>query len=165
MRPSVYVETTIPSYLTARPSPHPLRAGHQQATRAWWAGRAAFDLYIGRLVVEVCQDGDASAAADRLAALAGIPMLADVPAADGLAAALIRDVPLPAKAAGDAVHIAVAAVYGMAYLLTWNCRHLANATLRPQVEAVCRAAGYLPPIICTPEELATAPPTGGPTDG
>jgi len=67
---------------------------------------------------------------------------------------LLRDVPLPPKAASDALHIATAAVHGMEYLLTWNCTHIANVTFRPQIEAVCRAAGYEPPLICTPEELS-----------
>jgi len=73
----------------------------------------------------------------------------------GLAEALLRDVPLPQKAAADALHIATAAVHGMQYLLTWNCTHIANVALRPRIEAVCRAAGFEPPLICTPEELPT----------
>ena len=77
-----------------------------------------------------------------------------------LAEALLRGVPLPEKAAADALHIATAAVHGMLYLLTWNCKHIANVTLRPQIEAVCRAAGFAPPLICTPEEL----PDGGRVD-
>ena len=76
-----------------------------------------------------------------------------------LADSLIRDVPLPQRAA-DAIHIALAAFHGLDYLLTWNSKHIANVTLRPRIEAVCRAAGYEPPLICTPEEL----PTGGQDD-
>src|SRR5437588_9710250 len=73
MKPTVYVETTIPSYLTAWPSRDLVRAAHQQITREWWARRDRFDLYASRLVVQECQGGDPEAAADRLAALAGIP--------------------------------------------------------------------------------------------
>jgi predicted nucleic acid-binding protein len=87
--------------------------------------------------------------------LAGIPLLEQEAEAGELAAALLREVPLPPNAAADALHIATAAVHGMQYLLTWNCTHLANATLRPRIEAVCRAAGFEPPLICTPEELPT----------
>lgn len=161
MKPTVYAETTIPSYLTAWPSRDLVRAAHQQLTREWWARRKAFDLYASRLVVQECQAGDAQAAADRLAALAGVPLLEQGPEVAELAEALIRDVPLPEKAAADALHIATAAVHGVQYLLTWNCTHIANAALRPRIEAVCRAAGFEPPLICTPEEL----PTEGLTDG
>src|SRR5438309_11532938 len=99
MKPTVYVETTIPSYLTAWPSRDLVRAAHQQITREWWARRDGFDLYSSRLVVQECQAGDAQAAADRLAALAGIPLLEQEAAMGELAEALVRDVPLPAKAA------------------------------------------------------------------
>lgn len=153
MKPTVYIETTIPSYLTAWPSRDLVRAAHQQITREWWAHRKGFDLYSSRLVVQECQAGDAQAAADRLAALAGIPLLELEAAVAELAEALVRGVPLPAKAAADGLHIATAAVHGMHYLLTWNCTHIANVALRPQIEAVCRAAGFEPPLICTPEEL------------
>src|SRR5437762_1091069 len=126
MKPTVYVETTIPSYLTARPSRDLVRAAHQQITREWWTRRQGFDLYLSRLVVQECQAGDAQAAADRLIALAGIP-LSDQGADMGESAdTLMRGVPLPEKAAADALHIATAAGHGMQYLLTWNCTHIAN---------------------------------------
>ncbi|MFO0850565.1 MAG: type II toxin-antitoxin system VapC family toxin [Gemmataceae bacterium] len=161
MKPRVYVETTIPSYLTAWPSRDLVRAAHQQITREWWGRRAAFELCSSRLVVEECRAGDPTAAAQRLAALAGVPLLELTAGAAVLAAALVRDVPLPERATADALHVAVTATHGVRYLLTWNCAHLANVTLRPQIEAVCRAAGYDPPLICTPEELAP----GGESDG
>ncbi len=153
MKMRIYVETTVPSYLAAWPSRDLIRAAHQQITREWWAKRGAFELYTSRLVVKECQAGDSQAAADRLAVLAGIPLLEQAPDVADLAEALVQRVPLPAKAAADALHIAVAAVNGMDYLLTWNCTHIANVTLRSRIEAVCRAAGYEPPLICTPEEL------------
>jgi hypothetical protein len=155
MRPTVYIETTIPSYLTAWPSRDLVRAAHQQITREWWARRDRFDLYLSRLVVQECQAGDQVAAADRLATLAGIPLLEQTVEAGQLAQALVRGVPLPEKAGADALHIAIAAFHGMQYLLTWNCTHIANVMLRPQIEAVCRAAGCEPPLISTPEELLT----------
>lgn len=153
MKPRVYIETTIPSYLTAWPSNDLLRAAHQQVTREWWDKRAAFDLYISQLVVIECQAGDPKAAAERLAALTGLPILDQTTEVATLAEALVREVPLPPRAGADAVHIATAAVHGMHYLLTWNCTHIANATLRPRIEEVCRAAGCEPPLICTPQEL------------
>jgi hypothetical protein len=154
MKPTVYVETTVPSYLTAWPSRDLVRAAHQQITCEWWNHRGEFDLYLSRLVVQECEGGDAQAALDRLAALKGIPLLAQGPEVSALAESLMRDVPLPEKAAADSLHIATAAVHRMKYLLTWNCAHIANVVLRPKIEAVCRAAGFEPPLICTPEELS-----------
>jgi hypothetical protein len=153
MKPTVYVETTIPSYLTAWPSRDVVRAGEQQVTRDWWARRSEFELRVSSLVLLECSAGDADAAALRLAALDGVPVLAQAAEAETLAEALLREVPLPAKAGADALHIAVAAVNGVAYLLTWNCTHIANAALRPRIEAICRQMGYEPPVICTPTEL------------
>lgn len=154
MKPTVYVETTVPSYLTAWPSRDLVRAAHQQITREWWNHRDEFDLYLSRLVVQECEGGDAQAASDRIAALKGIPLLAQGPEVSALAESLMRDVPLPEKAAADSLHIATAAVHRMKYLLTWNCAHIANVVLRRKIEAVCRAAGFEPPLICTPEELS-----------
>jgi predicted nucleic acid-binding protein len=153
MKPRVYVETTIPSYLTAWLSRDLIRAAHQQITQEWWRKRDDYELYSSRLVVQECREGDPKAAADRLAALAGIPLLKETNEVSLLAEALLRDVPLPQKAASDAVHIATAAVHRMSYLVTWNCTHIANATLRARIESVCRNAGFEPPLICTPEEL------------
>lgn len=147
MKPTVYVETTVPSYLTAWPSRDLVRAGD------WWARRSEYELRVSSLVLLECGAGDPNAATQRLAALEGVPVLAQVPEAEALAEALLREVPLPARAAADALHIAVAAVNGFAYLVSWNCAHIANAALRPRIEAVCRQAGFEPPVICTPREL------------
>jgi hypothetical protein len=119
----------------------------------WWARRGEFDMYSSRLVVQECQAGDPQAAADRLTAMAGIPWLEQTAEITQLTKALLRGVPLPAKAASDALHIAIAAVHGMQYLLTWDCTHIANAALRPRIETECRTARHQPPLICTPQEL------------
>lgn len=96
---------------------------------------------------------DADAAARRLAAAAGIALLEPTPAVAALAAALRARARLPERAAADAVHVAFAAVHGVDYLLTWNLRHIANAELRPAMEAACREVGYAPPVIATPDAL------------
>ncbi len=153
MKPTVYVETTIPSYLTAWPSRDVVRAGEQQVTRDWWARRSAYELRVSSLVLLECGAGDAEAAASRLAAMDGVPVLAVTPEAEALAEVLLREVPLPARAAADALHVAVAAAHGVSYLVIWNCTHIANATLRPRIEELCRRSGYEPPVICTPKEL------------
>jgi hypothetical protein len=155
MRPKIYIETTIPSYLAAwRPSRDLVRAAHQQITREWWQSRRSeFDLYVSQLVIQEVGSGDQVAAAERLEVLEGISVLAVSDDATDLASALVQGAPLPPKASVDALHIAIAVVNGMDYLLTWNCTHIANATLRGGIESICRSKGYEPPVICTPEEL------------
>ena len=154
MKPRVYLETTIPSYLTAWPSRDLVRAAHQQSTREWWEQRhSQFELFISQVVLRECQAGDPVAAAERLEVLRDLPLLEQTEEATALAQTLRGGVPLPDRAAVDALHIGIAAVHGMDYLLTWNCTHIANATLRGQIESVCRASGYEPPVICTPDEL------------
>jgi hypothetical protein len=154
MKPKAYLETTVVSYLTARPSRDLITAAHQQITQQWWeTRRASFDLFVAPPVIQEAQAGDREAAARRIAALQDIPLLTLSEEATGLAQALIAPGPLPANAVIDALHIAIAAVNGMHYLLTWNCTHIANAAIRSDIEDVCRAQGYEPPVICTPEEL------------
>jgi len=155
MLPSrVYVETTVVSYLTGWPSRDVVIAGHQQVTREWWnARRLHYELCVSQLVLSEASAGDSQAAQERLAVLRPMTVLETTNTALELAKALIEGGALPTKAAGDALHIAVAAVHAVPYLLTWNCRHLANAMMRPMIESVCAAKGSKAPIICTPEEL------------
>lgn len=154
-RPRVYLETSVLSYLTAWPSRDVVRIAHQQITVEWWARRAAFDLFVSDLVLDEISRGDAAAAERRVEAASGLVALTATTAAEDLAASLLRGAALPPKAALDALHVAIAAVHGMHFLLTWNCAHIANAAMRPRIESVCRSGGYEPPIICTPEELQT----------
>jgi hypothetical protein len=140
MKSKVYLETTIVSYLMAAPTKEVVQAAHQQLTRQWWAGRDRFDLYISRAVVAEAR-GDAKAAARRVRALRGIPRLAAGARGARLAEAILQSGALPPKAQIDAVHVGVAAVNGMDYLLTWNLRHLANAVLRGKIEEAVRGAG------------------------
>jgi predicted nucleic acid-binding protein len=154
MNPSVYIETSIIGYLTSRFSSSLLTAANQQLTREWWEkNRGQFRLYISRYVIDECAAGDDAAAAERMEAIREIPELELSDSVSVLATTLIEHVPLPENAEVDALHIATAAVHGIEYLLTWNCRHIANASLRPRIESVCRDTGFEPPIICTPQEL------------
>ena len=154
MKPRVYIETTIPSYLTGWTSQVLLRAAHQQATREWWETRRGdFDLFISDLVIRECEDGDPAAAALRLAAIDGIPTLDAGDESVRLSRELLATLPLPAKAAGDALHVAIAIVGRMDYLLTWNCTHIANAMFFGRIEDVCRRNGFVPPRMCTPINL------------
>ena len=154
MKPKIYLETTIPSYLTSRPSRDLVMAAHQQITREWWdTQRDAFDLFVSQMVLDEVSSGDPEAAARRLGLLKPLPLLNPHDEEAELAQALLKQAALPARAAADALHIAIAVVNGMDYLLTWNCTHIANAALRNRIETVCRSKGFEVPIICTPEEL------------
>lgn len=154
MKPKLYLETTVPSYLTAWPSRDLIRAGHQQITREWWqVRRARFDIYISQFVLDEAGAGDSEAARERLAALRGFPLLDPTDEVVELAEALTASLVLPKQAVTDAVHIALAAVHGMHFLLTWNCAHIANAEMVPAIESACRERGFECPVICTPEEL------------
>ena len=154
MKPTVYIETSIPSYLTARISNDLRVAANQNTTIEWWETRRPdFELFISEFVVTESSLGDPEAADKRLATIADLPELAISDAARTLAKALISEGPIPPKAEIDAYHIAVAAVNGIEYLLTWNCTHIANAVMRSKIEDVCRKHGFEPPIVCTPLEL------------
>ena len=154
MKAKVYIETSIPSYLTARPSNDIRAMANQNTTIEWWERRVDhFDLYISEFVIVEASQGHPVASSRRLNAIKNIPSLIINREVKLLAEALISEGSLPKKAEIDAYHIAVAAVHGIDYLLTWNCTHIANATMRPQIETVCRQRGYEPPTICTPQEL------------
>ena len=154
---TVYLETSIISYLTARPSSDLMAAAWQKATVDWWdTQRSRFDLYVSDVVLEEAGGGDSVAASRRLDVLAGVPVLALTNHAVLLSRALIEAGAIPAKAIGDALHIAVSAVHGIDYLLTWNCRHIDNAETKPVIRKICTANGYVYPEICTPQELMGA---------
>lgn len=154
LKPLLYLETTVPSYLTAWPSRDLIRAGHQQITKEWWRTRRTdFDIFISQLVLDEAGAGDAEAARERLDALKDCALLDITIEVDELAAALVTSLNLPPKAVTDAAHIAVAAVHGMHFLLTWNCTHIANAEKAVLIERICREHRFICPVICTPEEL------------
>ena len=159
MKERVYIETTFVSYLTARPSRDLIVAGHQQITHDWWdARRGDYELCVSQLVLQEAGDGDPQAARERLDVLATMTVLEIKEEAVELAEELVRAGALPPKAGNDALHIAIAAIHRVPYLLTWNCRHMANATMRAQIESVCARKGFKAPIICTPEEMMEVKP-------
>ena len=154
MRPSVYLETTIPSYITGWLSSDLVTAAHQGVTQAWWdRHRKDYDLHISVAVLDEARAGDPEAAQRRLELLKNIPTIEITDQMVVLSRQLAAELPLPTSADVDALHIAVAAVGGMDYLLTWNLKHIGNATLRKRIDSICRSQGYDPPIICTPHEL------------
>jgi predicted nucleic acid-binding protein len=157
MLPKVYIETSIVSYLCGRPSREIVALGHQQVTRDWWEKeRNEFELYTSAVVIAEAERGDAGAAQARLSILATLRRLAATEASEAMVPILLRETGLPPSALLDMSHVAIATVHGMQYLLTWNCKHIANARIVRIVERVCRNAGYEPPVLCTPEELLGA---------
>ena len=159
MAERVYIETTFVSYLTARASRDVVIAGHQQSTKEWWDDcRADYQLCVSELVFQEAGAGDPQAAQERLDVMKDMVLLETRQEAQDLAKELVQAGALPAKAFEDALHIAVAAHQKIPYLLTWNLRHMANATMRPLIEKVCVSKGYKAPIICTPEELRRVKP-------
>ena len=154
MKPKVYIETTIISYLAARPSRDLIVAGHQQITHEWWqTARPNFAAVSSQLVAREAGTGDSEAAAARLALLTGLTLLEISEEALTLAQRLLQAKAIPQDFPEDALHVAVAVVNGIEYLLTWNYKHLANAGMRSKIEATCRELGYEAVVICTPEEL------------
>ena len=150
----VYIETTIPSYLAARPSRDLLQAARQQITHTWWSNeRENYDLCISEIVLEEVISGDADAAQKRLAFLHDLPLLDLTEAVSYTVKAIMSSNLLPAEATRDAIHIAVSSVHGIDILLTWNCKHIANAAIMKELRTVVANCGYELPILCTPEEL------------
>lgn len=154
MKSKVYIETSVISYLTARPSNDIRAMANQNVTIEWWeTQRSNYDVFISEFVIAEASLGNTEAISRRLEAIADIMELQATEEVRTLGQELIRRHALPANAEIDAFHVAIATVNGMEYLLTWNCTHIANAHTRPKIESTCRALGYEPPIICTPQEL------------
>jgi hypothetical protein len=158
MKPTVYIETTIISYLTCWPSRDIHRLSHEMLTRDWWTKhRGLYQLVTSDFVIGEAQRGDPSAAAERMSALADIPVLAATPQVEELGSELARALQLPPRARLDALHLAISAIYGTDFLLTWNCTHLANGNLTYKIEEACLNAGFRAPRILTPELLMESP--------
>lgn len=150
----VYLETSFFGHLTSRRSRDPLVAARQEITRTWWdTRRTDFELYISELVWNEAREGDEEAARERLQVLTDLRLLDMNDAVWRLAGELLTEGPFPQVAKEDALHVAVATVHGMDFLLTWNCRHIANAQLAREAAALCSARGYEFPSVCTPELL------------
>ena len=153
MKRKIYIETSVISYLTARPSKTIIGAAHQQITASWWETRQQYDLFVSAPVLRECQAGDKSAAAKRMAALEGFSVLQVSQESLSIAESLVQHGIIPPKASEDALHIAIATVSEMEFLLTWNCKHIANPIIQKRIEDYLDSIGKWLPFICTPEEL------------
>lgn len=154
MKPKLYMETSVVSYLAARPSKDPILAGQQAGTLRWWKEKQRnYDIFLSRLVWDEAAKGDPVAAARRLRLIRPFRWLQITAPVVKLAQALVSQKAVPPNAAEDASHIALGAVYAMEFLLTWNFTHINNPATEEQVRAVCRQHGYHCPVICTPDQL------------
>ncbi len=153
MKPSVYIESSVISYLVARPSQSVVVAGHQATTAAWWErSLPEFQPFVSLLVVEEISAGDPAEAHKRLQSIEGFAVLRVPQEARALASEYFDASPLPERARADAVHVALATHHGMDCLVTWNCRHIANEKIRAIVRGINERHGLATPEICTPEE-------------
>jgi hypothetical protein len=151
---SVYLETTFISYLVSEPSRDLLVAAHQQTTQDWWHNRRSqFDCFISQVVIDEVSLGDPGEVQKRLAIIASMSALEITEGSEAIAQEILASGVLPPSAIRDAAHVAVATFHAVDYLLTWNCKHLANAQIARKMELVCTGMGYRMPSICTPEEL------------
>ena len=154
MKQKVYIETSVISYYTSRPSRDLVTAARQQVTREWWEEMLQqFDAYISALVIEEAKGGDPSAAMKRLDAITEMPVIKLSDEAGNLAGILISSGTIPEEHSEDALHIALATVNGMDFLLTWNFTHINNAKMKSEIIKVTERQGYECPVICSPDEL------------
>jgi hypothetical protein len=154
VKSKVYVETSVVSYITAQPSRDLIVAANQQVSQEWWRERRErFSLFASQLVLQESRTGNPEAASRRLELLNEFELLETTDDAIRLAEEFIKRKAVPEKVPEDALHIAIAAVNGMDFLVTWNFKHIANPVLKVNVELVCRLQGFEPPVICSPQEL------------
>ena len=154
MKKTVYIETTIVSYLTGRPSGDLLIAARQLQTRQWWDEESKkHELLVSNAVLEEIAEGDTDQASKRLALIEGISVINMSDNVKDVAESLIHKCSIPPNSYYDAIHVAICAVYDIDLLLTWNCKHLANPFMLPKSYSVLQALGYTSPLIVTPEQL------------
>jgi len=152
--PTLYLETTVVSYVVVRPSRDVVALARQEITREWWTSRKdAFPIFVSPVVLEEAALGDPELARERLRVLDGFSILSASPHVEQLAATYLAELYLPERALRDAAHLAFACSYGLDYLLTWNCAHIANAEVRRHLAQVNLRLGITTPTICAPEEL------------
>jgi hypothetical protein len=150
----IYIESTIPSYIVARPARDLLQAARQQITKGWWdLKRGDHELFTSQIALDEIAAGEREMARLRLELVADLAVLGLTAAAEALVDDILESGLLPRSADSDAAHIALATVHRTDILLTWNCRHIANATIEVRLRRLAQAQGYELPSLCTPEEL------------
>ena len=156
MKKRVYIETSVISFLTARPSNNIVLAGHQSSTHEFWDKKGSYELFISDLVIQECEKGDADCAQNRLEAITDIPALNIDREVELLAGELISKKTVPKNSLEDAVHIAVASISEIDFIVTWNFKHINNPFMKQLIRNIVTDNGYNMPEICSPEELLEA---------
>jgi predicted nucleic acid-binding protein len=157
MKPSIYLDSSVPSYWLDQ-GPDPIIHARHLTTRKWWANHLPrFDVYISQFVLDELADGDPERAAKRLDLVKDFPLLKTVEEVEQAALFYVRNLAMPSSNRRDAFHLALAAVHEIEYLVTWNFAHLANAGKRRHIEVLNRRLHLVSPIICSPEELMLEP--------
>jgi hypothetical protein len=151
---SVYLETTVIGNIAGRMHPDPKIAARQQVTREWWTTAPdRYDLYVSEITIEECGDGDPDAAKERIDLVRNIALIETSAEAEELAELLVNRLAVPASEPRDALHIAIATVNAVQFIVTWNFKHILNPHLQTKIANACREGGYDPPVICTPQQL------------
>ena len=151
----IYIESTIPSYVVARPARDLLQAARQQLTRDWWEfKRNKHELFTSQVVLDEIAGGEPAMAQQRLAVMAGIALLSSIDEVETLTQRILDSGLLPPDADRDAAHIAFAIAHEMDILLSWNCRHIANAAIQSRLRHLVEDFGLTLPVLCTLEELS-----------
>ena len=153
VKPKLYIETSIVSYITSRPSRDVVINANQQLAQEWWENHHRFDLFVSELVINEVSKGDVLMAQKRLDLIQDIPLIDFNDEAKDLAKEILRQNILPPKATLDVFHIAISVVHEIDFLLTLNCKHIANAFIFRRIEKICSEFGYETPIVCTPQEI------------
>jgi predicted nucleic acid-binding protein len=154
MKRTIYIETSVISYRVARPSRDIIVLARQEITAEWWDSVLPhLDAYVSPVVLDEIAGGDQQAQTLRLQLVANMPPLAVDERIISLAEAICEEIRLPERAQADAYHIAIPSVHGIDYLVTWNCKHIANAFMLRKIEQIVQAKGFTMPVVCTPEEL------------
>lgn len=155
MKQKVYIETSIVGYLSSRMSRDIVQASNQTLTEEWWhIHRRKFQLYTSQLVINEARSGDLEAANRRLVYLEDLLVLAYDDDCEKIAKHFLQPIgPIHPSAEADAMHIAMSTNYGVDFLLTWNCKHIANAAIEIQLQKIAQKLGYRLPMLCTPQEL------------
>lgn len=150
----IYIESTIPSYIVARPARDLLQAARQQTSKDWWElKRHQHELFTSEIVLAEIGDGEAVMAQLRLGVMNGIKLLQVTDDAEALTRRILDSGLLPLDADRDAAHIALATIYEMDILLSWNCRHIANASIQARLRRLAEQMGFALPVLCTPDEM------------
>lgn len=153
MKRKIYLETSVISYLTAKPSKTIIGAAHQQITSAWWEKRKEYEIFVSESVLRECAAGNPDAAQKRLKIAETLPLLLISEDMLQIAQEFLNRGIIPTKAAEDGLHIAIATIHQVDYLLTWNCKHIANPEIQRNISSYLDEIGLFLPFICTPEEL------------